>query len=285
MAGWLPVGVVLVAVLATAYRPRIVLSAIYVGACIVVVGAPVPLVLWAFGFSPLPVLGWCFVGALMTTVVMGWLYGRRRLVSDVDLVTDGAAWVEGSLPAAFERLSLSEGLPSIPTLVISAMPGMNAMAWVGGGQSAVIVSDGMWRGASREELMWVLCHELSHLVRRDALSSRMWHAGQRVGRALRGVGLRAMWVFRRVWVLGPLVRAYLALCIRVLRVLDGGSAMIDAWLCRRIELRADRDAALWVGPQGGLSLFERLEGGIEPRSWMSGHPRREKRLRALRRLR
>lgn len=170
----------------------------------------------------------------------------------------------------------------------------NAYALSGLRRGAILLTTPLVEAFPADELRWVLAHELAHLKHGDTRSGVFWVTAiqtLRWGYRLRaglvrtlGATLHAipyLWVLEFVILLPALLLLYGLTWVE--RSARGVFKGVDLFIGRRMEYRADREAAWLLGPEAGVSALQRLGGEFEP-NWgnlFATHPPIRRRIRKL----
>lgn len=162
------------------------------------------------------------------------------------------------LHALLVELCRRAGLATVPTLFHAPSRLLNAFSVGSGGQTAIMLSDGLLRALSRRELAGVLAHELSHIRHNDTwvmaladLVSRMTHFLSLFGQLLLLVNLPLVLLteYHIPW-----------LTVLLLLLAPAVTALLQLALSRQREYDADYSAVEITGdPVGLAAALQRLE--------------------------
>lgn len=189
-----------------------------------------------------------------------------------------------------EQIATELGAKS-PELYIAKSELPNAFALSKGQPGAIVINAGLIRNLEKGELAFVLAHEISHIRNGDAFSGLIWLACSR----------STMWAIRaREMTVNVLhrVRSRPSLLIDFLfgpvylfvhfagmshRFTLSAYKLIDLWIGRHMEYRADREGAAIAGAHSAECVIHMLRRGIEP-SWgvFSTHPPTDRRIKNIR---
>lgn len=142
-------------------------------------------------------------------------------------------------------------------------------------RSLIVMSSGMINRLTPIERQWVMAHEMSHVKHMDSLMATIWLASMKtlqIGRYflvwLINLKLRLM-VKLRVW--PAIIRLVMGFWKLVLTLTNIGIGVghrfflvLDRWAARRIEFRADREAASHFGTRPGVDVLKKIGGVGEP---------------------
>lgn len=162
---------------------------------------------------------------------------------------------------------------------------------------AVAVSIGLIQSLERDEIEWVLAHELAHIKHIDCIAASFWVASvQSMGFAwmihhwimrmvVDSVELLRLSLFFIALLLWPLLLINYSVLL-IFRVAKGCFYLLDLHIARAMEYRADHLAALSQGANPGIRALQKLSSGVEPSlgGLLSTHPVDERRLRRLQKL-
>ncbi|MGI9294775.1 MAG: M48 family metallopeptidase [Pseudomonadales bacterium] len=162
--------------------------------------------------------------------------------------------------------------------------------------SVVCVSLGLTKTLPQGQLRWVMAHELAHIKYFDAGTGAFWASSERVialawrvhravvNYTLRGVSATNMHILMVALMALPiLIVSYTAISADFLS--RKVFLLIDRWVGRAMEYRADTFAGRAVGAQLGIAVLETLSKGIEPSFGLfATHPTTPKRITRMQRL-
>lgn len=202
---------------------------------------------------------------------------------------------DSNLGTLFRQVHERSGLRRLPSFWLAEGSGPTAFAISAPfGRRAVVMSPELIRALTADEVAWVMAHELGHLHYRDTDSSSLWITGyngmlifERVRVRVFNVLLRLVRAFPLLRILTSPLRWSLTLLVRL-----GGLGrwfarqaflLLDRWAGRMMEYRADSYASSLLGPEAGIRVLEKLQGGIEPRfgNLFATHPPLKRRARRL----
>lgn len=202
-------------------------------------------------------------------------------------------WVVEETTAMCDQL----GIVAVPAVYVYDDQQPNAWAFATLTGSVVAFSLGLTKVLTPQEVRWVIGHELAHVKHFDAGSAGFWASTERVielawrvhrfvvNGTIRGINATRMhmWVVA-VLILPVLVVSYFAILSDYLaRKLF---LLIDRFVGRAMEYRADAVASRLVGPHLGEAVLEKLNGGLEPSFGLfATHPATPKRIERLQLLR
>jgi len=182
-----------------------------------------------------------------------------------------------------------------PRVWLVDTPSTNAYALSGLRRGVILLTTPLVATFPVDELRWVLAHEMTHLKHGDTRSGVFWITAVhtlRWGYRLRASLVRAFsgalhampfrWVLEVLILLPALVLLYGLTWIE--RSARGVFRLADRFIGRRMEYRADREAAWLLGPEAGERALQRLGGEVEP-NWgnlFATHPPIPRRIRKLR---
>ena len=187
----------------------------------------------------------------------------------------------------------------IPTPVLYRVPApvINAFAVGDVRNSAIGVTDGLFRHLDRRELAAVLAHEISHIAHRDLRVMGLAEVLSRITRAFAVVGQFMLLLAIPLALTGQVDVPWIALMLMISAPL--ASALLQLALSRTREFEADLSAAELTGePLALASALTKLENQsrgwlrrllspivrpIEP-TWLRSHPSTAERVARLRSL-
>lgn len=168
------------------------------------------------------------------------------------------------IPSRLRVRGLFPGSKQItPGVWIAPGNALFAYAVPGFAKGAIVISEGV-ASLPADESHWVIAHERSHLLRGDAAATLWWRAGSLALRLAAGVAYLIYRLTRALPLLGRLGRAYYRIAHFALRLSVRLFRLLDLHIGRRMEYRADRDAAKATSAQAGARLMRRLDGPLEP---------------------
>ena len=198
-------------------------------------------------------------------------------------------WVVQETTAMCERL----GIVAIPAVYVYDDLQPNAWAFATLTGSVVALSLGLTKLLTPQEIRWVISHELAHIKHFDAGSGGFWASTERVielawrvhrfvvNATVRGVNATRMhgWIVA-ILILPILVVSYFAILADYLA--RTFFMVLDRFVGRAMEYRADDVASQLAGPQLGVAVLEKLNNGIEPSFGLfATHPATPKRIERL----
>lgn len=157
---------------------------------------------------------------------------------------------------------------------------------------AIAVSDGLF-AQPPEVVRWILAHEVAHVKHGDTKSGTFWVLAFRSVSLLDSLRASLMTGFLRFLHAIPILRLFVwplyALFVLLTKIARLGRwvgsmffMVIDRWISRRMEFRADRFAAEHEGPEPGMRFFQYLVGQFEPTfDLLATHPSNVARYEAL----
>ncbi len=248
-------------------------------------------------FLPLAVAGG-FLAALLTAFsLLVYLLLPARAVMGLFVSRKDAARVPPTAPMSLECGELAKRLGlRPPALYVYPSSAANAWALSTLFGSVVAVSVPLANTLSAAERQWVLAHELAHIRYFDSGAAAFWvsanqavRVGWNIHRGLLNLTTRALGSLGlplAVWAVpcAPLFIVSYTL-IAADTVARCTFRLVDRWIGRAMEYRADRVASRLVGPAAGIDALTRLAAGIEPSfSLFATHPATPRRLKRLQRM-
>lgn len=242
--------------------------------------------LWVAGImSAYPVLSYCVL----------------PLRSQVKSVLGSKTWAITSrvspneiLGEVFDSVKQQSGIRKPVSLYLVKTAGPLAFAMGAPFRGTVVLSQGLVSGLEPDEVRWVMAHELAHIRYRDMLLGALWISS-----------IRGLNIFDRikVFVINSLLRilgllrtprlllhALIGAIRLVLSTIRLGRwvavrffLIIDRWVSRRTEFRADQFAADKIGSEPGARALYRLGGDAEPlfNGLFATHPKISTRIQRL----
>lgn len=142
-------------------------------------------------------------------------------------------------------------------------------------RGTVVLSEGLVNGLAPDEVCWVIAHELAHIRYRDMLLGALWISSirglnwfERLKIAVINLLIRTLAMLRAP---GLLIRLLVSTVSLALSVLWLGRwvalklfLLVDRWVSRRTEFRADKFAGKVIGGEPGARALHRLGGDAEP---------------------
>ncbi len=242
--------------------------------------------LWvAIAMSAFPVLSYCVL----------------PLRSQVKSVLGPHAWAMTSrvrtdeiLGEVFASVKQEAGVKKPVSLYLVKTGGPLAFAMGAPFRGTVVLSQGLVNGLAPDEVRWVMAHELAHIRYRDMMLGALWISSmrglnifERIKVAVINLVLRILTMFRApVLLMRLLVSAIKA----TLSVIGLGRwialkmfTLVDRWVSRHTEFRADRFAADTQGGEPGARALHRLGGDAEPlfNGLFATHPKISARIERL----
>lgn len=156
----------------------------------------------------------------------------------------------------------------------------------------IVVSDGLF-AQPPAIVQWVLTHEVGHVRYGDTQSTSLWLTAFKSIRLLDSLRTSVMNFLLRFIAALPLLRLFVWPVFFVFRIITGigrvgqwaGSLvflLVDRWVSRRMEYRADRFAVEHAGSEPGLFFFQYLVGAFEPTfNLLATHPKNIERYEAI----
>lgn len=183
-----------------------------------------------------------------------------------------------------------------PAVYVYAGNALNAWALSSLIGSVVAVSSALLATLPPAQRQWVLAHELAHIKYFDSGAAAFWAAANRVVRfgwrlhhwLVNGTArvLQALRLPFVVWVMlcAPLFVVSYAL-IAADAVARACFLLLDRWVGRGMEYRADRVACRLLGSAAGEGVMRTMSAGIEPSFGLfATHPATFRRLRRIQRF-
>ncbi len=176
------------------------------------------------------------------------LYGARRLYPEQ--IPD--------LSQALDILAHRAELPATPHLYYFASPLVNAFAVGSPAQSAIVLSDGLLNQLSREAILGVLGHEISHIRHNDLRLMGFADLASRLAQVLSLLGLMLLLVSLPLLLVTDLEIDLLP--ILLLLMTPYLSLILQLALSRTREYEADRGSAELIGsPRPLICALRQLE--------------------------
>lgn len=191
-------------------------------------------------------------------------------------------------------LTQTSGIRRVPMISITPLARPHACVVSSVWGAEVSISIDLVRSLSREQLRWVLAHELAHLRHRDSYWRLIWHGSvQALGYSERVFywitrfvfsatqGLFGRWLFLTVYIV------FLIYPLNAVRLGQRAAMLfyrtVDAWISRQCEYRADQFAARLVSSEAGVGVLKTLGGDGEPNwpSLFASHPPLSARIKKL----
>jgi len=234
-------------------------------------------------------------GALLAMVAVVVLaVSGARVASRMILRLRGAVRLgPRTAPRLFSRVRWLARRANIPTpaLYLTRTADANAVSLdLGGGQGAVMVTDGLLRLLDPDEVEGVLAHEVAHLAHRD---SSLLAVTALLGRGVVLALEVAIWLALVVAFLTGAGGLVLLKLIGVAFVTPLALAALQQGLSRSREYEADRRAAQLTGRPWALAsalqrlgarhsgLLARAGGSDDTPTWLRSHPPTSERIRRL----
>ena len=183
-----------------------------------------------------------------------------------------------------------------PVVYVYSDNALNAWALSSLIGSVIAVSSGLLSALPPAQRQWVLAHELAHIKYFDSGAAAFWAAANRLVRfgwslhrwLVNGTA-RVLDALRLPFVVWVMLCAPLFVLSYTLIAADAVARacflLIDRWVGRGMEYRADRVACRLVGSAPGEEVMRALSAGIEPSFGLfATHPATLKRLRRIQRL-
>lgn len=161
-------------------------------------------------------------------------------------------------------------------------------------RGTVVLSEGLVKGLAPDEVYWVMAHELAHIRYRDMMLGALWISSmrglnwfERIKIMVINLAIRVLAIFRTPVFLIKLVIGGLNFVLSILWfgrwVALKFFLLVDRWVSRQAEFRADRFAAKVVGVRPGARALHRLGGVAEPlfNGLFATHPKTSARIKRL----
>ena len=183
-----------------------------------------------------------------------------------------------------------------PVVYVYADNALNAWALSSLIGSVIALSSGLLSALPPAQRQWVLAHELAHIKYFDSGAAAFWTAANRLVRfgwslhrwLVNGTA-RVLDALRLPFVVWVMLCAPLFVLSYTLIAADAVARacflLIDRWVGRGMEYRADHLACRLLGPAPGEGVMRALSAGIEPSFGLfATHPATLKRLRRIQRF-
>ncbi len=176
-------------------------------------------------------------------------YGARRLLAE-------------EAPGLYRILGLiaeRAGLPIIPDLYYVPSSIMNAFTVGRKDRAAIVLTDGLLRSMSREEMMGILAHEVSHIEHNDLWVMGLADAISRFTNIFSTVGFILLALYFPLMLLsGAAIPLWV---IGVIFLAPYATVLLQLALSRTREYDADLNAVRLTGnPRGLAAALDKLEG-------------------------
>lgn len=161
-------------------------------------------------------------------------------------------------------------------------------------RGSVVLSQGLVNRLAPDELQWVIAHELAHIRYRDMLLGALWISSiqglqifERLKVAVINLVIRVLVLLRTPVFLVRLLVSMIQGLISIIRlgrwVAIKCFLLVDRWVSRRTEFRADHFAAQALGGGPGARALSRLGGDAEPlfNGLFATHPKISVRIQRL----
>lgn len=242
--------------------------------------------LWVAGImSAYPVLSYCVL----------------PLRSQVKSVLGPTAWAITSrvspneiLGEVFDSVKRQSGVRKPVSLYLVKTASPLAFAMGAPFRGTVVLSQGLVNELEPDEVRWVMAHELAHIRYRDMLLGALWISSIRGLNIFDRIKVFAINLILRILGLLRAPRFIMHILIGAIRLTLSTIRLgrwiavrffllIDRWVSRRIEFRADQFAADKVGPESGARALYRLGGDAEPlfNGLFATHPKTSARIQRL----
>ena len=246
---------------------------------------------------PLLVVAAVLAGLLTAVSLVVYLLLPARAVMRLFVARKEAARIPPASPVHDECALLARRLRMrAPALYVYHGTASNAWALSTLWGSVIAISAPLLNSLGVAERQWVIAHELAHIKYFDSGSAAYWisaNCAVRVGWSLhRGLINVSTRVISSLGLPVPLWAIFCAPFFVVSYTLITADAaarllfrIVDRWVGRAMEYRADRVAARLVGPAAGVAALTKLAAGIEPSfSLFATHPSTPRRLERLQRI-
>lgn len=242
--------------------------------------------LWVAGImSAYPVLSYCVL----------------PLRSQVKSVLGPKTWALTSrvsqneiLGEVFDSVKKQSGVRKPVSLYLVNVAGPLAFAMGAPFRGTVVLSQGLVNGLEPDEVRWVMAHELAHIRYRDMLLGALWISSIRGLNIFDRIKVFTINLLLHILALLRAPRFMMHALIGIIRltlstirlgrwVAVRFFLLIDRWVSRQTEFRADRFAADKVGPEPGARALYRLGGDAEPlfNGLFATHPKISARIQRL----
>jgi heat shock protein HtpX len=161
-------------------------------------------------------------------------------------------------------------------------------------RGTVVLSQGLVNGLEPDEVRWVMAHELAHIRYRDMLLGALWISSIRGLNIFDRIKVFAINLILRILGLLRAPRFIMHILIGAIRLTLSTIRLgrwiavrffllIDRWVSRTTEFRADKFAADKIGPEPGARALYRLGGDAEPlfNGLFATHPKISARIQRL----
>ncbi len=246
---------------------------------------------------PLLVVAAVLAGLLTVLSLVAYLLLPARAVMGLFVARNEAARIPPTSPVHEECALLARRLRMrAPALYVYPGTASNAWALSTLWGAVIAISVPLLNSLGVAERRWVLAHELAHIKYFDSGSAAYWisaNCAVRVGWSLhRGLINFSTRVIASLGLPLPIWAIFCAPFFVVSYILITADAaarflfrIVDRWVGRAMEYRADRVAARLVGPAAGVAALTKLAAGVEPSfSLFATHPATPRRLERLQRI-
>lgn len=178
-----------------------------------------------------------------------------------------------------------------PSVFVVSMAQANAFAFSTLFKSSITLSTSLLERLDREELEWVVAHELSHIRHLDAMSGGFWIAAMvvmNIAVKLQYWAVRVITACANTWFMPVVLTVLILLPVYsiayVSRLLSWVARcifkLIDKVIGRAMEYRADREAACYINREAGVRVLTKMEQGLEPYfdRLFASHPTTQRRI-------
>lgn len=246
---------------------------------------------------PLLVVAAVLAGLLTAVSLVVYLLLPARAVMGLFVARNEAARIPPTSPVHAECAVLARRL-RIRTPALYVYPGTASNAWALSTLwgAVIAISAPLLNSLGVAERRWVLAHELAHIKYFDSGSAAYWISAN--------CAVRVGWSFHRgllnfstrvIASLGLPLPIWAIFCAPffvvsyTLIIADAAARLlfriVDRWVGRAMEYRADRVAARLVSPAAGIAALSTLAAGVEPSfSLFATHPSTPRRLQRLQRI-
>lgn len=199
-----------------------------------------------------------------------------------------------TLGELFASVKREVGVHKPVSLYLASIRGPMAFAMGAPFRGTVVLSQGLLNALTRDELEWVMAHELGHIRYRDMMLGALWISSiqglnlfERLKISVLRVSLWLLGMFRTPVFVMRLLIWFIQVSLSAISVGRWFALkfflLLDRWVSRRTEYRADKFAAESFGGHAEARALTRLGGDAEPlfNGLFATHPKISSRIRRL----